>query len=526
MAANAGPPPDLVDAAPLSGDLPDVSDFDLSGSIDVQDLNVPGVDLSGIDSSGVQLPDSNLSGIDLPDSDFSDGDLSDTNQFGVDASGIDPGIEVPGVEDSLVEIPGVGMNGIGLNEDEPFPDPPTASGPDSWTNQDPPILLQPGNATYDPGWRNDDAPRGGGGRHSGPVGPSSAFGVGAGGGASGGRGGTSAGDSSGGPSSSGGPTGQDPPTFGDPSGRGNASPASTGGSPGGGPPCSSGTSGGSASSMPAGSSGAGGTPTDGSPSTEPAGSAPGADADRGSAAGVGIPPSTADTPDAADGSPEQIDLPDGPDDVPEFASGPERDADGPDTDTEQSTDAEDGLAGQASDGADDGMQDYLDAEGSLIGSDAYPVDEDAQKGGPTAGTGTIFAFGIPENVTSHTSGPAPESQPSVIDSALVPGEVHWITERGERADAWGEWGRPFEGFNGPDLPEVRLAPDPTAPGTWLVQVKDPNPPDREIHDPRLGTIRDGLGTVDAQMITIARIETPDGGAPAVGLLREGDRLAW
>ncbi len=97
------------------------------------------------------------------------------------------------------------------------------------------------------------------------------------------------------------------------------------------------------------------------------------------------------------------------------------------------------------------------------------------------------------------------------------GEVNWIDGSGDRAD--------FLGMNEP--PDVWLVQDPQSPNTWLVKIQDPNPPARHLFDGSRDLGSAGMGVVDdRQWITIARVDSPSGSPPGIGLLRDvDDKLA-
>lgn len=98
--------------------------------------------------------------------------------------------------------------------------------------------------------------------------------------------------------------------------------------------------------------------------------------------------------------------------------------------------------------------------------------------------------------------PAPSGDPF---SKMEPGSTTWI-------DGSHDDDRGYEGFAVP--PNVQLVPDPNDAHRWLLQVEDPNPPDRG-GDPH-------MGHEDARMITVAVIESQDGRAPAIGMMRDVD----
>ena len=136
--------------------------------------------------------------------------------------------------------------------------------------------------------------------------------------------------------------------------------------------------------------------------------------------------------------------------------------------------AEPSAAGQAAHDAAEPMVAFSIAAGL--------VDESAAASGQRA-TGD----GLP------AAQPAAGAQASSIDSKLVSGEVLWLdgsNDRGVPGERWAE-GFPYI------APSVNLQPDPGTPSQWLITVDD---------------------------VVVARVDTPDGGAPAVGMLRDFDRL--
>ncbi|GIF96961.1 hypothetical protein [Catellatospora citrea] len=137
----------------------------------------------------------------------------------------------------------------------------------------------------------------------------------------------------------------------------------------------------------------------------------------------------------------------------------------------------------------------------------------AEPGGTAHGG---VSFGIPADL-ADTATAAPAAQPQTAGdplAAMEPGKVTWLDRSYD--DDHG-----YSGFH--TMPNVQLVPDPSTPGQWLVQVEDPNPPERHLmdHGRDLGT--HGMGVVDErQWLTVAVVDSPGGGAPAVGLLRGVD----
>ncbi len=157
---------------------------------------------------------------------------------------------------------------------------------------------------------------------------------------------------------------------------------------------------------------------------------------------------------------------------------------------------------------------------------------------PAPNDGPVLDFAIPADLVddigqaqnpqstnaAETDHPGRDSTTNASPSSgdafdkMKAGEVTWLDDSADSGD--------FAGMQEPPT-KPTLVPDPDSPNSWLLQIEDPNPPDRHLYDHGRDLGADGMGKVtERETITLARIETPDGSPPAVGVMRGvDDRMA-
>ena len=140
-----------------------------------------------------------------------------------------------------------------------------------------------------------------------------------------------------------------------------------------------------------------------------------------------------------------------------------------------------------------------------------PPSDDSYAYAPDPPSNAINSYALapdPPSDDSYAYAPDPPSDgianPTAFDR-MVPGGIVWLDKSNDDDNDFNNFPK--------GAPPVELVPVPAEnPQAYLLKVEDPNKPLRDPKDP------DG-GRAEAAMITVARIETPNGGAPAVGLMR-------